>query len=220
MRTRLVRGGQKCRRRDLEHRGGARGTGRRSQEPRVGARGLGVGPGSQKGGAKGVGGPNIQVGGVKGRGQVQGKSEGALPSRNGPHVQAFKKSGKLHVGGKRLVYDSTGCSAKLDRLPLHPTSSAFLENTFDGKSETWKILSRVAGLCNRANFKPNQEKIPISQVPPLPRTPSLVPAPPLPRVLPQVHHVHTPFASGTQQATPLSQHCLSSSSRPAALCRI
>ncbi|XP_049633579.1 sodium/potassium-transporting ATPase subunit alpha-2-like [Suncus etruscus] len=43
------------------------------------------------------------------------------------------------------------------------TNENQIENTFYEKSETWKILSRVAGLCNRANFKPNQEKIPISQ---------------------------------------------------------
>lgn len=190
MRTRLVRGGQKCRREGSRTRGWgqrcrkeeSRAQGR-SQRPRGGTR-VTEGRSQGRGRAKHTGRRSQRHGG-----QVQGKSEGALPGRNGPPAQALKKSGKLHVGVERLVYDSMGCSAKLDRLPLHPTSSAFLENTFDGKSETWKILSRVAGLCNRANFKPNQEKIPISQVPPLPRTPSLVPAPPLSRVRPQAHHV-------------------------------
>ncbi|XP_054979263.1 sodium/potassium-transporting ATPase subunit alpha-2-like [Sorex araneus] len=35
------------------------------------------------------------------------------------------------------------------------------ENSFDRSSGTWKILSQIAGLCNRADFKPNQENIPI-----------------------------------------------------------
>uniref|UniRef100_A0A8C7RYA5 Sodium/potassium-transporting ATPase subunit alpha n=1 Tax=Oncorhynchus mykiss TaxID=8022 RepID=A0A8C7RYA5_ONCMY len=33
--------------------------------------------------------------------------------------------------------------------------------SFDQSSETWRSLARVAGLCNRAIFKPNQESLPI-----------------------------------------------------------
>uniref|UniRef100_A0A673X707 Sodium/potassium-transporting ATPase subunit alpha n=1 Tax=Salmo trutta TaxID=8032 RepID=A0A673X707_SALTR len=33
--------------------------------------------------------------------------------------------------------------------------------SFDQSSETWRSLARVAGLCNRAVFKPNQESLPI-----------------------------------------------------------
>ncbi|GCC41556.1 hypothetical protein chiPu_0025942, partial [Chiloscyllium punctatum] len=33
--------------------------------------------------------------------------------------------------------------------------------SFDQTSETWRAVSRVATLCNRAIFKPNQEGIPI-----------------------------------------------------------
>ncbi|XP_060053656.1 sodium/potassium-transporting ATPase subunit alpha-4-like isoform X2 [Erinaceus europaeus] len=35
--------------------------------------------------------------------------------------------------------------------------------TFSQNSDTWLILSRIAGLCNRADFKPNQESVPITQ---------------------------------------------------------
>uniref|UniRef100_A0A671UA17 Sodium/potassium-transporting ATPase subunit alpha n=1 Tax=Sparus aurata TaxID=8175 RepID=A0A671UA17_SPAAU len=33
--------------------------------------------------------------------------------------------------------------------------------SFDQSSETWRSLARVASLCNRATFKPNQEGVPI-----------------------------------------------------------
>uniref|UniRef100_A0A8C7HN04 Sodium/potassium-transporting ATPase subunit alpha n=1 Tax=Oncorhynchus kisutch TaxID=8019 RepID=A0A8C7HN04_ONCKI len=36
--------------------------------------------------------------------------------------------------------------------------------SFDQSSETWRSLARVAGLCNRAIFKPNQESLPIPRV--------------------------------------------------------
>uniref|UniRef100_A0A673Z8L2 Sodium/potassium-transporting ATPase subunit alpha n=1 Tax=Salmo trutta TaxID=8032 RepID=A0A673Z8L2_SALTR len=36
--------------------------------------------------------------------------------------------------------------------------------SFDQSSETWRSLARVAGLCNRAVFKPNQESLPIPRV--------------------------------------------------------
>ena len=32
---------------------------------------------------------------------------------------------------------------------------------YDKTSQGWKALSRVAGLCSRAEFKPSQESIPI-----------------------------------------------------------
>ena len=32
---------------------------------------------------------------------------------------------------------------------------------FDGDSVTWRALSRAALLCNRAEFKPGQESVPI-----------------------------------------------------------
>lgn len=36
--------------------------------------------------------------------------------------------------------------------------------SFDQSSETWRALGRVASLCNRAFFKPNQETVPIPKV--------------------------------------------------------
>lgn len=36
--------------------------------------------------------------------------------------------------------------------------------SFDQSSETWRSLARVAALCNRAIFKPDQEGIPIPKV--------------------------------------------------------
>ena len=36
--------------------------------------------------------------------------------------------------------------------------------TFDKRSPTWAALARIAGLCNRAVFKPGQENISISKV--------------------------------------------------------
>ncbi|XP_010006895.1 PREDICTED: sodium/potassium-transporting ATPase subunit alpha-2 [Chaetura pelagica] len=38
--------------------------------------------------------------------------------------------------------------------------------TFDKRSPTWAALARIAGLCNRAVFKPGQENISISKCPP------------------------------------------------------
>ncbi|KAL0590928.1 Sodium/potassium-transporting ATPase subunit alpha-4 [Plecturocebus cupreus] len=35
--------------------------------------------------------------------------------------------------------------------------------TFANSSDTWFILSQIAGLCNRADFKPNQETLPIAK---------------------------------------------------------
>lgn len=39
-----------------------------------------------------------------------------------------------------------------------------LGNTFDKGSDTWFILAQIAGLCNRADFKANQENVPIAKV--------------------------------------------------------
>ena len=36
--------------------------------------------------------------------------------------------------------------------------------TFDKRSPTWAALARIAGLCNRAVFKPGQENVSISKV--------------------------------------------------------
>ncbi|XP_045439366.1 sodium/potassium-transporting ATPase subunit alpha-4 [Pipistrellus kuhlii] len=43
------------------------------------------------------------------------------------------------------------------------TSEERLEHVFDKNSDTWPILARVAGLCNRADFKANQEDVPIAK---------------------------------------------------------
>lgn len=40
----------------------------------------------------------------------------------------------------------------------------FLGQSFDQSSETWRSLARVASLCNRATFKPDQEGVPIPKV--------------------------------------------------------
>lgn len=40
----------------------------------------------------------------------------------------------------------------------------FPGQSFDQSSETWRSLARVASLCNRATFKPNQEGVPIPKV--------------------------------------------------------
>lgn len=36
--------------------------------------------------------------------------------------------------------------------------------SFDQSSDTWRFLARVAALCNRATFKPDQEEVPIPKV--------------------------------------------------------
>lgn len=40
----------------------------------------------------------------------------------------------------------------------------FSGHSFDQSSETWRSLARVASLCNRATFKPDQEGVPIPKV--------------------------------------------------------
>ena len=36
--------------------------------------------------------------------------------------------------------------------------------SFDQSSETWRALARIAGLCNRAVFRPDQEGLPVPRV--------------------------------------------------------
>ncbi|XP_008518698.2 sodium/potassium-transporting ATPase subunit alpha-4 isoform X1 [Equus przewalskii] len=43
------------------------------------------------------------------------------------------------------------------------TSEEQTVNTFAKDSDTWFILARIAGLCNRADFKPDQETLPIAK---------------------------------------------------------
>ncbi|XP_011371380.1 sodium/potassium-transporting ATPase subunit alpha-4 [Pteropus vampyrus] len=43
------------------------------------------------------------------------------------------------------------------------TSEEHIGNTFDKGSDTWFILAQIAGLCNRADFKANQETLPIAK---------------------------------------------------------
>nr|KAF6396184.1 ATPase Na+/K+ transporting subunit alpha 4 [Rousettus aegyptiacus] len=44
------------------------------------------------------------------------------------------------------------------------TSGEHIGNTFDKGSDTWFILAQIAGLCNRADFKANQENLPIAKM--------------------------------------------------------
>lgn len=44
------------------------------------------------------------------------------------------------------------------------TMSFYVGQSFDQSSETWRALARVASLCNRAIFKPNQEMVPVPKV--------------------------------------------------------
>ncbi|XP_032116740.1 sodium/potassium-transporting ATPase subunit alpha-4 [Sapajus apella] len=43
------------------------------------------------------------------------------------------------------------------------TSEEQTGKTFANNSDTWFILAQIAGLCNRADFKPNQETLPIAK---------------------------------------------------------
>lgn len=82
---------------------------------------------------------------------------------------SWKASERERCGGKCLCevvgYDRmeiTPCF-KLPS-PLLTVCSLSPVHTFDKSSDTWPILARIAGLCNRADFKANQENIPIAKV--------------------------------------------------------
>ncbi|XP_027562443.1 sodium/potassium-transporting ATPase subunit alpha-2-like, partial [Neopelma chrysocephalum] len=55
-------------------------------------------------------------------------------------------------------YQPGGALHAPDRAPRAPPGA-----TFDKRSPTWAALARIAGLCNRAVFKPGQENISISK---------------------------------------------------------
>lgn len=66
-----------------------------------------------------------------------------------------------YLGAKE---DVNNCLLKI----LIPCSQFFfsfsLGKTFAKSSDTWLILAQIAGLCNRADFKANQEMLPIDKV--------------------------------------------------------
>ena len=48
-----------------------------------------------------------------------------------------------------------------NRIVEADTSEDQSNATYDDDSDTWKALARVAMLCNRAEFKPNQDSVPV-----------------------------------------------------------
>lgn len=58
------------------------------------------------------------------------------------------------------LYTNTWCIM----AQSHVIITWFLGQSFDQSSETWRSLARVASLCNRATFKPDQEGVPIPKV--------------------------------------------------------
>ncbi|KFO18152.1 Sodium/potassium-transporting ATPase subunit alpha-2 [Fukomys damarensis] len=55
-----------------------------------------------------------------------------------------------------------------DRTVYHDDTSEEQTGKFTKGSETWFVLARIAGLCNRADFKADQETLPVAKVSPVP----------------------------------------------------
>lgn len=91
-----------------------------------------------------------------------GESKEKTPGKWGRDGRCVGKEMFLWSFGVQNGMEVTPCF-KLSS-PLLMVYSFSLGKTFAKSSDTWFILAGIAGLCNRADFKADQETLPIAKV--------------------------------------------------------